>query len=91
VVELARRHLGLRRTPGLRVRVGDGRAIRARRAGGTADAILVDAFVGARVAAAIWSTSWTRDRCTTRPRSPPAVLGPEEMPAFIGGMPAWRD
>src|SRR5829696_1055512 len=49
VVELARRHLGLRRSAGLRVRVGDGRALVARRAAGSADAVLVDAFVGARV------------------------------------------
>jgi spermidine synthase len=49
VVELARRHLGLRRTPGLRVRVGDGRAVLAGRPDGSADAVLVDAFVGARV------------------------------------------
>ena len=49
VVELARSHLGLRRAPGLRVRVGDGRALLARRAAGSADAVLVDAFVGARV------------------------------------------
>jgi spermidine synthase len=38
VVELARRHLGLRRSPGLRVRVGDGRALLAARPEGTADA-----------------------------------------------------
>ncbi|HWT23451.1 MAG TPA: fused MFS/spermidine synthase, partial [Solirubrobacteraceae bacterium] len=49
VVELARRHLGLRRGPGLRVRVGDGRRVLARRLAGSADAILIDAFVGARV------------------------------------------
>jgi spermidine synthase len=49
VVELARRHLGLRRAPGLKVRVGDGRAVLARRPDGSADAVLVDAFVGARV------------------------------------------
>jgi spermidine synthase len=49
VVELARRHLGLRRAPGLRVRVGDGRAVLARRPDGSVDAVLVDAFVGARV------------------------------------------
>ncbi len=34
---------------GLRVRVGDGRAVLARRPDGSADAVLVDAFVGARV------------------------------------------
>jgi spermidine synthase len=49
VVELARAHLGLRRAPGLRVRTGDGREAIARRADASADAILVDAFVGARV------------------------------------------
>ncbi len=49
VVELARRHLGLRRAPGLKVRVGDGRALLARRPDRSADAVLVDAFVGARV------------------------------------------
>jgi spermidine synthase len=49
VVELARRHLGLRRAPGLRVRVGDGRAVLAKRPDRSADAVLVDAFVGARV------------------------------------------
>ena len=158
VVELARRHLGLRRTPGLRVRVGDGRAILARRAGGSADAVLVDAFVGARVprhlataealaalarvaalaavnvvdsrplndaaaiaaglaaafphvlalgaapvlgkrrggnvvlagAHALPSLERLRSRAAAD-RSPWAVLGPEEMPAFIGGVPAWSD
>jgi hypothetical protein len=49
VVELARGHLGLRRAPGLRVRVGDGRAVVAGRSDGSVDAVLVDAFVGARV------------------------------------------
>jgi spermidine synthase len=49
VVELARAHLGLRRVPGLKVRTGDGRAAIARRADRSADAVLVDAFVGARV------------------------------------------
>jgi spermidine synthase len=49
VLELARSHLGLRRAPGLRVRHADGRRHLAGRPGGSADAILVDAFVGARV------------------------------------------
>jgi spermidine synthase len=49
VLALAREHLGLRRAPGLRVRHGDGRAFLAGRRDGSADAILVDAFVGARV------------------------------------------
>src|SRR3954452_10496235 len=49
VLELARAHLGLRRVPGLRVPQADGRALLPGRADGAADAILVDAFVGARV------------------------------------------
>jgi spermidine synthase len=49
VVELARRHLGLRRAPGLRVRVGEGREALEQRGPGSADAVIVDAFVGARV------------------------------------------
>ena len=49
VVEVARGHLGLRRAPGLKVRVGDGRATLAGRPDGSADAVLVDAFAGAQV------------------------------------------
>jgi spermidine synthase len=49
VLAVAREHLGLRRAPGLRVRHGDGRAFLATCGDGSADAILVDAFVGARV------------------------------------------
>lgn len=49
VLEVARRHLGLRRGPGLKVRAGEGRAMLAARADGSVDAIVLDAFVGARV------------------------------------------
>lgn len=49
VVELAREHLGLRRAPGLKVRIADGREWVAGRHDGSIDALLVDAFVGARV------------------------------------------
>jgi spermidine synthase len=49
VLAIARAHLGLRRTPGLRVRVGEGRVALAVRRDGSADAVLVDAFEGARV------------------------------------------
>jgi spermidine synthase len=49
VLTFAREHLGLRRAPGLRVRQVDGRAFLTTRRDGSADAILVDAFVGARV------------------------------------------
>jgi len=49
VFAIAREHLGLRRQPGLKLRVGDGRAAVAARADASADAIVIDAFVGARV------------------------------------------
>ena len=49
VLEISRRHLGLRRAPGLKVRAGEGRAMLAARAPGSVDAVVVDAFVGARV------------------------------------------
>jgi spermidine synthase len=49
VLELARAHLGLRRRPGLKVRCADGRDFLAAGRDGAADAIVVDAFVGARV------------------------------------------
>jgi spermidine synthase len=49
VVELAREHLGLRKQPGLKVRIADGRAYVATREDGSVDALLIDAFVGARV------------------------------------------
>jgi hypothetical protein len=49
VLALARAHLGLRRQPGLRVRVGDGRAGLRARTDDSADAIVIDAFIGARV------------------------------------------
>jgi hypothetical protein len=49
VLEFARRHLGLRRAPGLRVRCVEGRAFVAAQADDSWDAIVVDAFVGAAV------------------------------------------
>jgi hypothetical protein len=49
VFDIAREHLGLRRQPGLKLRVGDGRAAVAARADDSAEAIVIDAFIGARV------------------------------------------
>jgi hypothetical protein len=49
VLALARRHLGLRRAPGLRVRHVDGRKHIAAQRDGSWDAIVIDAFIGARV------------------------------------------
>jgi hypothetical protein len=50
VVAFAREWLGLRRAPGLRVRVGDGTLALAGAGDGGADAVVIDAFLGARVA-----------------------------------------
>jgi hypothetical protein len=49
VLALARQHLGLRRAPGLHVRVADGRAFVARQPDASWDAIAIDAFVAATV------------------------------------------
>ena len=49
VLELARAHLGLRRSPGLHVRHAEGRAHLAAQRDGSWDAIVIDAFVGSRV------------------------------------------
>lgn len=49
VLEIARAHLGLRRQPGLKVRVADGRFALETHPDNSADAIVIDAFLGARV------------------------------------------
>ena len=49
VLDFARRHFGLRRAPGLRVRCVEGRAFLARQPDGSWDAIAIDAFVAAAV------------------------------------------
>lgn len=49
VLAMARSHLGLRRTRGLRVREMEGRTFLAAQPAATWEAIVIDAFVGARV------------------------------------------
>jgi hypothetical protein len=49
VIALARAHLGLRRAPGLHVRHADGRAFLASQADASWDAVVIDAFIAARV------------------------------------------
>jgi len=49
VLALAREHLGLRRAPGLRVRLAEGRAFLAGQRSAGWDAVVVDAFVAAAV------------------------------------------
>jgi spermidine synthase len=53
VLSIAREHLGLRRAPGLRVRQVEGRAHIAAQPDASWDAIVIDAFVGARVPSAL--------------------------------------
>ena len=49
VLALAREHFGLRRAPGLRVRVADGRRFVAGQAAESWDAVAIDAFIAATV------------------------------------------
>jgi hypothetical protein len=49
VLAIAREHLGLRRTPGLRVRHAEGRALIARQPDASWDAVAIDAFLAATV------------------------------------------
>jgi hypothetical protein len=49
VLALAREHLGLRRAPGLRVRIADGRTFISGQSSATWDAVVIDAFVAATV------------------------------------------
>ncbi|WP_354699261.1 hypothetical protein DSM112329_04972 [Paraconexibacter sp. AEG42_29] len=67
VLDIAREHLGLRRMPGLRVRVGDGRERVAARADGSVDAIVLDAFVGARVPAHLVTVEALADAARVAP------------------------
>lgn len=67
VLTLAREHLGLRRVPGLRVRHTEGRAhIRVQPADAW-DAIVIDAFVGARVPSALVTMEALRDAARAAP------------------------
>lgn len=49
VLDIARAHMGLRRTRGMRVRHADGRAFIASEPDGSWDAVVIDAFLGAQV------------------------------------------
>ncbi len=49
VIAISREHLGLRRAPGLRVRHAEGRGHIAEQRDDSWDAIVIDAFIGARV------------------------------------------
>jgi hypothetical protein len=67
VLALAREHLGLRRAPGLRVRHADGRRHLAAQRDGSWDAIVIDAFVGARVPDELVSAETLRNAARAAP------------------------
>lgn len=67
VLALAREHLGLRRSPGLKVRRTDGRAHIAAQPDASWDAIVIDAFVGARVPPRLISGEALRDAARVAP------------------------
>jgi hypothetical protein len=60
IVSLAREHLRLRRSPALRVRVGDARELLERRAPGSADLVVGDAFTGTDVPAHLATVEFAR-------------------------------
>jgi SAM-dependent methyltransferase len=61
LIELARRYLGLRTSPTLRVRIGDARARLAERAAGSIDLVVGDAFDGVVVPAHLATLEFARD------------------------------
>jgi hypothetical protein len=67
VLALAREHLGLRRTRGLRVRHAEGRAHVAAQPDASWDAIVIDAFVGARVPVALITAEAMLDAARVAP------------------------
>lgn len=68
VVHLAREQLGLRSSPALRVKVGDGRDGVSRRPDASLDAVVLDAFDGPRVPPHLLTREFLRDvRRTLRP------------------------
>lgn len=74
VLEIARRHLGLRRMPGLRVRHAEGRAALRARPDASLDAVAVDAFVGARVTASLTTATAMADAARVAPLTVVNVL-----------------
>jgi spermidine synthase len=67
VLALAREHLGLRRVPGLRVRHAEGRAYIAAQPDSHWDAIVIDAFVGARIPATLITVEAFREFARVAP------------------------
>lgn len=67
VLALARAHMGLRRQPGLKVRAGDGREGLRGLVDAGADAVVIDAFTGARVPRHLVTVEALRDCARVAP------------------------
>jgi hypothetical protein len=67
VLALAREHMGLRRAPGLRVRHADGREWLASQPDRSHDAVVIDAFLGARIPIRLITVEALRDVARVAP------------------------
>jgi len=67
VLALAREHMGLRRAPGLRVRHADGREWLATQPDSSRDAVVIDAFLGARIPLRLITVEALRDVARVAP------------------------
>jgi hypothetical protein len=67
VLEIARTHMGLRRAPGLKVRQVDGREFLAAQPDDGFDAVVVDAFLGARIPRRLITVQALRDVARVAP------------------------
>jgi len=67
VLALAREHMGLRRAPGLRVRHADGREWLASQPDHSHDAVVIDAFLGARIPLRLVTVEALRDVARVAP------------------------
>ena len=84
VFDIAREHLGLRRGPGLKLRVGDGRAAVAARVDDSSDAIVIDAFVGARVPRHLVTSEALAESARVAPLTVVNVVDPAGLPDARG-------
>jgi hypothetical protein len=89
VLALAREHLGLRRTAGLRVRQAEGRAYVAAQPDWSWDAIVIDAFVGARVPRGLITREAFADARRVAPLTLVNVVdtrSPDDVPTVVAGL-----
>jgi hypothetical protein len=85
VVELARVHLRLRRSPALRVRVGDAAALLARRGDASADVVVGDAFHGTEVPPHLAGPGFVRDVHRVLRPGGVHLVNVVDAPPFVAG------